>query len=118
MIGPFNDQVIIEVQPTWTEVRGVKTADWSKPVRFQREGWDVQPAKGGRDFEYGSGVTRIRNLYGPYDTPVGAESRYELPGESGQFTVLDGPNRHDDTERGLGLPGPRHTKLVIGIKEG
>lgn len=119
MIDPFATQTIVEVTPRKVIVRGVETDDWSDPIRRRLDGWDVQAAKGGRDFEYGSGVTRVRNLYGPFDADPTPEARYELPGEAGQFTVLDGPNYHDDAETSLGLPaGPRHVKLVVGMKRG
>lgn len=119
MVDPFATQTITEVTPRKIVVRGVETDDWSDPIRRPLEGWDVQAAKGGRDFEYGSGVTRVRNLYGPIDSDPDPEARYELAGETGQFVVLDGPNRHDDAESVMGLPfGPRHVKIVVGIKEG
>lgn len=118
-VDPFATQSIVEVTPRVVVVRGVETADWANPVRRTLDGWDVQAGKGGRDFEYGSGVTRVRNLYGPFDADPDPEARYELPGERGLFVVLDGPNYHDDAEHVLGLPvGPRHVKLVVGIKEG
>lgn len=126
MIGPWDEQTIVEVQPTWVDVRGVLTADWNDPVRINHEGFEVRPGSSSgsangasRDFELGTGVSRVRKLYGPPDTVIDPRSRIELPGEDGQFTILDGPNTFTSTEQMLGSGvGPGNTALIVGIKEG
>lgn len=124
MIGPWGTQTITELRPTLVEFRGVTTTDWENPVRVEHSGFEVQPARGGtgrgaRDFDYGSGVTRLRILYGPFDTEIHPDSRIELPEESGVFTILDGPDYHRSAEQAHGIgDGPAHMTLTVGIKDG
>lgn len=91
MLPAFATQTITILTPTITVVRGVETRDWSTPVRTVSEGWSVQGLKAGRDFEYGSGVIDAYRCYGPLDTVLPDDARIEIPDESGQFTITDGP---------------------------
>lgn len=119
MIGPWGNDTIVEVQPTWEMVRGVLTANWNNPVRVEHEGFEIRPAQGGRDFELGTGVTRMRRVYGPPNVVIDPRSRIELPAEQGQFTILDGPNTSVSAEQLMGAgDGPAVTTLTVGIKEG
>lgn len=124
MVWPWGQQEITEVRPSRVVFRGVPRTDWDNPERITHEGFEVQPARGGtgagaRDFDYGAGITRLRVLYGPFDTEIRPDSRIELPGESGLFTILDGPDYHRSAEQVHGFgDGPAHITLVVGIKDG
>lgn len=119
MIGPWGNDTIIEVQPTWTEVRGNLVADWKNPTRINHDGFEVRPAQGGRDFELGVGIKRVRRVYGPPSAVIDPRSRIELPDDEGQFTILDGPNTSKSAEMLMGYgDGPGVTSLTVGIKEG
>lgn len=119
MIGPWGNQTVVEVQPTWETVRGVTTADWKNPVRINHDGFEVRPGQGGRDFELGTGISRVRKLYGPPEVTIDPRSRIELPDDDGQFTIMDGPNTFTSAEQRMGFGvGPANVALTVGIKEG
>lgn len=100
-------------------VRGVKTLDWSDPVRTPVEGCEFQPAQGGRDYELGTGWWHVFNVYLPAGMVVPHEARLELEGVDGQFTIMDGPHLHQGAAESYGLPDTTsHVKLTVGARNG
>lgn len=114
MLPAFATQTITILTPTIVVVRGVETRDWSNPSRLVSEGWSVQGLKVGRDFEYGTGITDAYKCYGPLDVDLPDDARIELPDESGQFTITDGPTRVRSATDLMGVSGDvSHTVMTV-----
>lgn len=89
----FARQTITVVRPGVLIERGQEVPDWSTDAvtRALVTGCSVQPGNGSRDLDHRDGVMAAYTVFSPPGTPVEGTCRIELPGKSGQFTIMGEP---------------------------